>query len=277
MTMKPRHAPLDGTRILVTGASSGIGRALALQLADAGARLALSARRVELLEELAAEIAAGGHPAPILLPDDLAVPGSAARLGQSCLHAFEGSIDILVNNAGTSLTGALSHHADDAAARAVFELNLWAPIALSAAVVPAMRAAGSGTIVNVTSTLQAVPLPLLGYYAASKAALAQATRSLRLELSNTPVRVLEVVPGGTDTALRDIDDLPWQGAPPRTLPPISAQSMAARIVRSLRRGDTRLVYPPYSLLPLEFPMVGRAVARLAGGRVDTAAAIDPLG
>jgi uncharacterized protein len=275
--MSPRRDPLDGARILVTGASSGIGRALAVQLAATGAVLAVSARRVALLDELAAEIVVAGRPAPALLPADLSVPGAAARLGQSALDALGGGIDILVNNAGTSLTGALSRHADDGAARAVFELNVWAPIALSAAVIPAMRAAGRGTIANVTSTIQAVPLPLLGYYASSKAALAQATRSLRLELSGTPLRVLEVVPGGTDTALRDIDELPWRGTPPKTLPPVSAHSMAEQIVRSLRRGDTRLVYPHYSLLPLEFPVVGRLVARIAGGRVDTAGSLDPLG
>jgi short-subunit dehydrogenase len=269
-----RRESLSGVRVLVTGASSGIGRALAIQLAGAGAQLALTARRVPLLEQLATEIVAAGQAKPQLLPADLSVPGTAAALGPQAITALGGGIDTLVNNAGTSLTAALSRHCDGDAARTVFETNLWSPLALSAAVIPTMRAAGRGTLANVTSTIQAVPLPLLGYYAASKAALAQATRSLRLELASTPIRVLEVVPGATDTALRDIDELPWRAAPPRTLPPISAQSMAAAIVRALRRGDTRLVHPSYSLLPLEVPIVGRLVATLAGGRIDTAGALD---
>jgi short-subunit dehydrogenase len=137
-----------------------------------------------------------------------------------------------------------------------------------------MMATGSGVIVNVTSTVQAVPLPLLGYYAASKAALAQATRSLRLELAETPIRVLEVVPGSTDTALRDIDELPWKSAPPRTLPAVSPKSTAAAVIRALQRGSTRLVYPSYSLVPLELPAVGRLVAKIGGRRVNTRDALD---
>jgi short-subunit dehydrogenase len=265
---------LRGARVLITGASSGIGRALAVRLAARGAVLALAARRSSLLDELAQEISEAGHARPHVLVSDLGVRGAAAELGARAVGGL-GGIDILVNNAGTSLTGAQSRVADSEVARVVFETNLWAPLGLTAAVLPSMRAAGRGLIVNVTSTVQAVPLPLLGYYAASKAALAQATRSLRLELVDTPVRVLEVVPGGTDTALRDIDEVPWKGAPPRTLAPISADSMAAAIVAAMSRGSTRLVHPSYSLLPLELPVVGRLVATLAGGRVDTLSALDP--
>jgi uncharacterized protein len=146
-------------------------------------------------------------------------------------------------------------------------------LALIAVVLPSMLAAGAGTVVNVTSTVQAVPLPLLGYYAASKSALAQATRSLRLELAETPIKVVEVVPGSTDTALRDIDELPWKAGPPRTLPPVSPQSTAAAVVRGLERGARRVVYPSYSLVPLELPAIGRMIATLGGRRVDTRCAL----
>jgi short-subunit dehydrogenase len=270
-----RGINLQGKRVLLTGASSGIGRALAVQLADQGAILVLAARRADLLDEVAEEIHAVGHPRPIVIPTDLSERGSAATLCATAIEALGGSIDVLVNNAGGNLTGPQSLIADSADARTVFEVNVWSPLALTAAVLPAMRAAGSGTIVNVTSTIQSVPLPLLGYYSASKAALAQATRSLRLELAETPIRVLEVVPGATDTALRDIDELPWKGSPPRTLPPVSAQSMAAAIVRGLRRGATRVVYPRYSLVPLEVPAIGRLVATAGGKRVDALGALDP--
>ncbi len=208
-----------------------------------------------MLDALADEISADGSPRPVVFGVDLAVPGSAARLGRDAVHAL-GGIDIAINNAGTNLTGAQPVVADSAAARQVFEVNLWSPLALTAAVLPAMRAAGAGVVVNVTSTVQAVPLPLLGYYASSKAALAQATRSLRLELAGTAIRVLEVVPGATDTALRDIDELPWKTTPPRTFPPVAPGSTATAIVRALDRGTRRVVHPRYSLLPLEIPAIG---------------------
>jgi len=266
---------LSGQRILVTGASSGIGRALAEQLAARGARLAIAARREPLLQELAAQIVAHGGAEPVVLSADLSQPGVASELAQTALNRL-GRVDIVINNAGASLTGALSRFTDSEAARAIFETNLWSPLALGGALLPSMRAQGHGTIVNVTSTVQSVPLPLLGYYAASKSALAQATRSLRGELVGTGVRVLEVIPGGTDTALRDIDELPWKGTPPRTIPPTSADKVAAAIVRALQRRSDRVAYPPYVLLPIEVPAVGRFVAKVGGRKVDTASALSEL-
>ncbi|OMB76771.1 SDR family NAD(P)-dependent oxidoreductase [Mycolicibacterium conceptionense] len=270
--MRHRGIDLAGKKAVVTGASSGIGRELALALSRRGATLALAARREELLDDLAGEISGTGAPRPTMLPVDLAVPGTAALLGRQALEAL-GTVDVVINNAGTNLTGAQSVVADSAAARAVFEVNVWSPLALTSALVPAMLAAGSGVIVNVTSTVQAVPLPLLGYYSASKAALAQATKSLRHELAGTNIRVLEVVPGATDTALRDIDELPWKSAPPKTFPPVAPGDTAAAIVRALENGSKRTVYPRYSLLPLEVPALGRMVAALGGRRVDTRGAL----
>lgn len=270
--MRHRGIDLSDKKAVITGASSGIGRELALTLAARGAVLALAARRKDLLDNLAEEISDTGAPRPIVLPVDLATPGAAAELGHRALDAL-GGVDIVVNNAGANLTGAQSLLADAATARAVFEVNVWSPLALTAAVLPAMQAADSGVIVNVTSTVQAVPLPLLGYYSASKAALAQATKSLRLELAGTRIRVLEVVPGATDTALRDVDELPWKSAPPKTFPPVAPADTAAAIVRALERGAKRTVYPRYSLLPLEVPALGRMVAALGGRWVDTRSAL----
>ncbi len=265
--MRHRGIDLSGKKVVLTGASSGIGRELALALARRGTTLALAARREDLLDELADEISRVGAPRPVVLPVDLAVAGAAAKLGGRALDAL-GSVDIVINNAGTSMTGAQTLVADSTAARAVFEVNVWSALALTSALLPTMRAAGSGVIVNVTSTVQAVPLPLLGYYSASKAA-----RSLRLELTGTGIRVLEVVPGSTDTALRDIDELPWKTAPPPTFPPVAPADTAAAIVRALERGATRVVHPRYSLLPLEVPAVGRLVATLGGRWVDTRGAL----
>jgi uncharacterized protein len=273
MRFSRRRIQLAGKKVLLTGASTGIGRALAIQLAAQDAMLVVAARRRGLLDELAEHITTAGHRPPVVITADLSAPGAANSLAESALRVLGGSIDIVINNAGVNLTGPQSLIADSEAARQVFEVNVWSPLALTAAVLPAMRATGAGTVVNVTSTVQAVPLPLVGYYAASKAALAQATRSLRLELAGTPIRVLEVVPGSTDTALRDLDELPWKSGPPPTFPPVSPESTAAVIVRGLQRGANRVVYPGYSLVPLEVPAVGRLVAALGGRRVDTVGAL----
>lgn len=256
---------LRDRRILLTGASSGIGRALALALAGRGARLALAARREPLLHDLAGRIAEAGGAEPAVLPADLSRRGAAAELAERA-----GRVDVLINNAGTGVVGSQSVLGDSAEVRAALETNFWSPIALATALLPGMCAAGRGTVVNVTSTVQAVPLPLLGYYGAAKAALSQATRSLRHELRHTPVTVLEVVPGATDTALRDIDRLPWHGGtPPRTFPPVPPAAVAAAVVRALETGRDRVVHPRYSLLPLHLPAVGAAVAAVGARRIDT--------
>ena len=269
-----RRVDLEEARVLLTGASSGIGRELAVLLAKEGAHLVVAARRADHLDALCEEIKGAGQHRPFAMPTDLSVPGAAATLAAAALDHFGHEIDVVINNAGASLIGAQSRIGDADIARNVYEVNLWAPLALSAALVPTMLSLGKGTVVNVTSTIQSVPLPLLGYYGSSKSALAQATRSLRLELAETPIRVMEVVPGATDTALRDIDELPWKTEPPKTLPPVSPQSSAAAIVRGLKRGAERVVYPKYSLVPLEFPVFGRLVARIGGRRVNTRDAID---
>lgn len=274
--MRNQRISLRDKRLLLTGASSGIGRELAVALADQGAFLMLAARRKDLLDALADEIARSGHSRPLVCPVDLSVPGAARSLGERAVDLL-GTVDVLINNAGGSVTGPHSLIADTAPARSLFEVNLWSPLALTAAVLPTMHHNGEGTIVNVTSTIQAVPLPLLGYYSASKAALAQATCSLRLELADTAIRVMEVVPGSTDTALRDIDELPWKTSPPRTLPPVPPKATAAAVIRGLRRGATRVVYPRYALAPLELSALGRLVATIGGRRVDTLNALQREG
>ncbi|MBW8481973.1 SDR family NAD(P)-dependent oxidoreductase [Actinomadura parmotrematis] len=259
---------LAGAPVLVTGASSGIGRAVAAELAARGARLAIAARRTALLEEAADAIAAAGAPRPVVLAADLARPGAADALARDALAAL-GGVRVLVNNAGAGLVAAQGEAGDGAEARALFETNFWAPLALTRRLLPALRAE-RGTVVNVTSSLQAVPVPLLGHYGASKAALAHATRTLRHELAGTGVTVLEAVPGATDTAARDIDLLPWRDGPMRTPPPVSPESAARAVVTAIEKGRRRRVHPRLSLLPLELPAAGRAVAALVTPRIDTA-------
>src|SRR3989442_15590105 len=149
---------LKGTKVLLTGASSGVGRALAKRVADRGARLAIAARREDLLEGLADEVERAGATRPVVLPTDLSRPGEAARLAGRALGEL-GDVDVLVNNAGSSVQGLVGAVADADAARQVFEVNVWSSLALVAALVPRMRARGSGSVVNVTSLAYVSPFP----------------------------------------------------------------------------------------------------------------------
>src|SRR5262245_21436135 len=134
---------LEGKRALVTGASSGIGRAIARELGRRGVVLALAARRTPALESLAAEISAEGGTRPVVLTADLSRAGEAALCAEVARVKL-GGVDLLVNNAGVNITGRQEEIGDDQAAREMFETNYWSPLALTRALVPAMREAGEG-------------------------------------------------------------------------------------------------------------------------------------
>ncbi len=144
---------MNGKTGLVTGASSGIGRELAKALARRGIRLAVSARRMERLEELAEEIAGKGLPKPIVLPADLSVRGAAKELARRAIEGL-GRVDVLVNNAGTGVGGLQWVVGDRDEGRETFELNYWSPLAIVQELVPSMRERGTGAVVNVTSIAQ---------------------------------------------------------------------------------------------------------------------------
>ena len=192
---------LEGKRTLVTGASSGIGRALASAMARQGARLVLLARRRERLELLADEIEAAGGLRPSVVVADLSVRGQAEAAARGILDELDG-VDILVNNAGGAVGGSTWAVADGDEARADFEVDLWSPLALIGAIVPGMRRRGHGTVVNVTSLRQILVWPSFGQNGAAQAALAMTTETLRLELEPYGVNVVEVIPGPIETPVQ---------------------------------------------------------------------------
>lgn len=251
---------LRGSTVLLTGASSGIGNRLALELARRGATLALAARRQALLDELAAQIANTDAARPVVFEVDLSERGSGAALAEAASSAL-GRVDVLINNAGSNLHGCPSAVGDRDEARELFELNVWSPLALVHELVPGMRERGNGKVVNVTSLATVAPFPAVGHYCASKAALSLATRSLRLELRDTGVGVLEVVLGPIDTdgsrANRAIEGAErWlDGARPGR-----PDRAAAAIARAIARDRSRLIYPRRMSLSHELPLVGRIYA-----------------
>jgi short-subunit dehydrogenase len=189
---------LFGSRILLTGATGGIGRCLALELARRGARLVLTGRDATSLARLAGQISNTGAHATIL-PFDLARPGSHASLVAGALESL-GGIDALVNNAGRSHFGAFADQ-DEAAMRELIETNLTAPLLLTRAVLPHLVQRGTGCIVNIGSVFGAIGFPYNAAYSASKFALRGFSEALRRELADTGVKVLYVAPRATATAM----------------------------------------------------------------------------
>lgn len=248
---------LDGKRALVTGASSGIGRAIAHALAKKGVQLAIAARRTSELESLAEEIASDGEAAakrPIVLTADLSKPGEAARLAETARAAL-GEIELLVSNAGVNITGRQEDLGDADEARAMFETNYWSPLALTRALLPSMRAKNQGAIVNVTSLASLTPLPKDGHYASTKAALSLATEALRMELASTAIQVLNVLPGPVATAMFEAPRVlgPEFGKMMDRSPRGTPDGLARRIVSALERRRARVVYPASYAFVRRFP------------------------
>jgi uncharacterized protein len=185
---------LTGARVVVTGASRGLGAALAAQLAQRGARLALVARSENDLSKLAAQI--GGDAYPADLADDEAIDHLIPRI------TADGPIDVLINNAGLDLTGALTDLAPDRI-RELLIVNLLAPMLLCRAVIPTMLTQGHGHILNVSSLSGTNALPGLAPYSTSKAGLSHFTASLRAELKGTPITTTLAEIGPVESTMMD--------------------------------------------------------------------------
>ncbi|MHB8490197.1 MAG: SDR family NAD(P)-dependent oxidoreductase [Candidatus Dormibacteria bacterium] len=228
---------LAGSRVLVTGASSGIGEATARALALRGASICIVARRQDRLRRLADEIRPIGV-AVSERPLDLTGEGAAEEAVRGCVNDL-GGLDILVNNAGRGAYLPLVE-VTPTAARAMFELNVIVPLQLIRAVVPHMRGRGGGLIVNIGSNAARMGRPNVGLYAATKSAVETMSIAVREELANLGIRVILVSPGRTvsefgEMALRgDSLEPPAKGGlSPTGSTPVSADYVAGRIVRAM--------------------------------------------
>ena len=190
---------LSGRTALVTGASRGIGRALALGLARAGADVALSARDEPLLQAVAAEIEALGRRA-VVLPADVTDPQACRDLVAGAVAGL-GALDVLVNNAGGSSYMGPFTEMRFAGWEKTMRLNVESIVHLSQAAGAHMVARGRGSVVNVASTAGLGATPLLAAYGASKAAVISLTRTLAHEWGTSGVRVNALCPGWTRTEL----------------------------------------------------------------------------
>jgi NAD(P)-dependent dehydrogenase (short-subunit alcohol dehydrogenase family) len=182
---------------VVTGATSGIGAAIASALHGEGYHVVLTGRSASTGEGLARQLGPRAH----FIAADLTHEGSAQLVVEAAL-SFAGRVDVLVNNAAVDHTGPiLATPLDDV--RKVFESNTFAALAMLQAAGSAMKESGGGSIINITSRLASIGVPDMGIYAASKGALLAMTRSAAVELAPYNIRVNAVAPGMTRTPLYD--------------------------------------------------------------------------
>ena len=226
---------LTGSAVIVTGASSGIGAATARLLHAAGAHPVLAARRADRIEALAGEL--GGA---LAVPTDVTDRKAVQRLAALALDRH-GRIDGLVNNAGVSLHVPLDRLDTDEFTR-VLELNVVSLVAMTQAVLPAMRAHGAGRIVNVSSGSTRMAQPGVGAYSATKAAVNQLSAVWRRELDPEGITVSLVLPSITATEFAG--GRFKAGLVPR--PGMIAHSpeyVGQFILRALRTGEERIDIP----------------------------------
>jgi short-subunit dehydrogenase len=189
---------LQGTRLIVTGASSGIGRSVAVAAAAAGARVAIAARSAERLAEVAAEAGrAGGE--VLAVPTDVTDEAGRTHLLGAVADRF-GGLDVLVNNAGVAAFGHFATGTEEVL-RQVMEVNFFAAAELIRAAVPLLQEGRSPAVVNVASMCGRRGMPAWSEYSASKYALVGLTEALRGELAWRDIDVLLVVPGLTASNL----------------------------------------------------------------------------
>lgn len=243
--------------VVITGASTGIGRALAFAWTERAARLVLNARSIEKLEEVAATCRVRGADA-IVVPGDVTDSSVQGALIEGATAQF-GGIDVLVNNAGVGLYGAVDS-IPAPTLRQVFELNVVAPMVLTQRALPALEIS-RGTIVMMSSIAGLVSMPRSGGYAATKFALEAISMSLRAELeaAGRGVKVCVVRPGLTETEFAD-NAHKAEGGTTRdgfqNMKLMSAEEVARATIEAVDRGDAEV----------DLTLAARAIATL--GRVS---------
>jgi uncharacterized protein len=233
---------LKGAHVFITGASRGIGAAMAEAFTGAGAKVSLAARSQTELESLAGRL--GGVPFTVDLLDAEVCDALIGRV-----EAEAGPIDVLVNNAGIE-TNHWFHAVDPSVIRDVVRLNLEAPLMLTRAVLPGMLARGRGHVVSTSSVAGSAGFPGLAAYSGTKAGLNNWMAAMRLELRDTPIHFTLVAPGPVDTRMwssleesSDFDAMLRRLNRLQLIPKKSPKTIAARTVKAVAKNRRHVRTP----------------------------------
>lgn len=229
---------IEGKVIIITGASSGIGRACAKLFSQHGAKLILAARSKEKIESLSKEL-----PNSLAIQTDMTEELQIKEMVAKAKKHF-GRIDALINNAGQGYDSSVEN-INTNTFRGIFNLDIIGPVVAMQAVIPIMRSQKQGTIVNISSGTALMTLPDMSTYASLKQALAKISLTARDELKNDNIIVSVVYPYITatdfekNTIKEEVDD--WDedgGGPPR--PPDSAEYIAEKILEGIKSGEAEI-------------------------------------
>ena len=249
---------LTGKRVLVTGASRGIGAALAEAFAGAGARVALLARNERAIKELADRLGGTAHPTDLSRADQVA--GLVERI-----EADGGPIDVLVNNAGLGgaqyFPGVTADHVEE-----IYRVNLLSPVELCRQVIPRMLDRGSGHVVNVSSMAGTGVFPGIVAYSSTKAGLSHFTAGLRADLKGLPVRTTLVELGPVPSDM--LDEVEGYGPTAdsftrfyrlQLIADVPREVVAREVVEAVRKGRRHVRLPRRAVM---FPLLVEAPRRM---------------
>lgn len=255
------HMTLRGRTAVVTGASSGIGRATALELARRGADLVLAARRIDRLTEVADACARLGVTARAVETDVRSEEACRRLIGEA------GRVDVLVNNAGYAVFDTAAD-ADPALLRDMMETNYFGTVHCTRAVLPQMLSRGEGAIVNVASIAGIMGFARMAGYGATKAATICFTEGLRDELAASGVRVALVCPGTTNTEFFEKAEKDKMPGASRLIPAVSPERVARAICDAAEDGGYRRIVPLLASIYMRFKELSPRLAHLMMRRVS---------
>ena len=247
--------------VVVTGASSGIGRATALEMARRGANVVLAARRTDRLEEVAAQCRATGVRA-VAVPTDVTNPDDCRRLIEAA-----GEVDVLVNNAGFAVFGAITEM-DPGELREMMDTNYFGAVHCTRAVLPRMLARGGGTIVNVASITGLMGFARMSGYCATKFALVGFTEAVRDEVIGSGVKVALVCPGTTDTEFFVRAEKGKMPGASRLMLAVQPERVARAVCDAAEDGRYRRILPALAAIYMRMKEVSPRLAHALFRRVS---------
>ena len=238
---------LKGRVVVITGASSGIGRAAALRFAKEGAHIVIAARRADRLAEVQREVEALGAKC-LALPADVADRAMVLRLLHGTLEHF-GQVDVWINNAGFGMAASVEQTTPEEMEQ-IWQVNYMGAFHGCQIALQQMRRQGSGHVINISSMAGRFPMPLGAAYSATKAAMNALGEALDMELQGTGIRVSTMLVSFTETGFFGAMVKKIPDAPARLGPIASADSVAARIVQCARKPRAVVYFIPAAPLVL---------------------------